>query len=289
MKLPPFHYHRAESVDDAVGLLAELGDDAKVLAGGQSLIPLLSFRLARPAHLVDVNPVAELAYISDGAGLEIGATVRHRVAERSDTVRTEAPLVATALGLVGHAAIRNRGTLGGSIAHADPAAELPAVLVALGGEVVARSRRGVRTIAAADFQEGFLTTALEPDELLTAIRLPAWPASTGWAFQEFSRRHGDFAIVGVAAVIGVAPDGRVGDAKIVFSGAGGTPVRAVDAERVLVGETGSAQLWEGAAAAAAADLDPPADVHGTAAYRRHLARVLAGRAMQQAFDRAVAP
>src|SRR5579859_6704168 len=164
MKLPPFEYHLAESVEDAVALLAELGDEAKVLAGGQSLVPLLAFRLARPAHLVDVNGLSELAHITDGDGVEIGATVRHREAERSETMLTEAPMVAAALRFVGHTAIRNRGTIGGSVAHADPAAELPAVLTALGGEVVARSARGVRTIPAESFIQGFLTTALDADE-----------------------------------------------------------------------------------------------------------------------------
>jgi len=286
MKLPPFEYHLAESVEDAVGLLGELGDEAKVLAGGQSLVPLLSFRLARPAHLVDVNAIAELSYITDGSGCEIGAMVRHRHAELSDVVRAEAPMVAAALGFVGHAAIRNRGTVGGSIAHADPAAELPSVLMALGGEVVARSARGVRTIAAEAFLQGFFTTALEPDELLTAIRFPPWPASTGWAFNEFSRRSGDFAIVGAATVIGLGADGRVSDARLVFSGAGSTPVRAVEAERALVGEAPSPELWATAAEQAGAELDPPADLHGSSNYRRQLARVLARRSLQEAYDRA---
>ena len=286
MKLPPFEYHLAESVDDAVGLLAEWGDEAKVLAGGQSLVPLLAFRLARPAHLIDVNGLSDLAYITDGDGLEIGATVRHRDAERSEVVMAEAPIVAAALQFVGHAAIRNRGTIGGSIAHADPAAEMPTVFTALGGEVVARSTRGVRTIPADSFIEGFLTTALEPDELVTAIRLPPWPASTGWAFDEFSRRNGDFAIVGVATMIGLGTDGRVSDARLVFSGVGATPVRALEAERAMIGEMPSAELWTAAGDQAGAALDPPADLHGSPAYRRQLARVLATRSLQQAYERA---
>ena len=286
MKLPPFEYHLAESVEDAVALLAELGDEAKVLAGGQSLVPLLAFRLARPAHLVDVNGLSDLAHITDGHGVEIGATVRHRDAERSQTMLAEAPMVAAALRFVGHTAIRNRGTIGGSIAHADPAAELPAVLTALGGEVVARSARGVRTIPAESFIQGFLTTALDADELVTAIRLPPWPASTGWAFNEFSRRNGDFAIVGVAAVLGLGADGRVSDARLVFSGAGSTPVRTVGAEQVLIGETPSPELWAAAAQRAGAEIDPPADLHGSAAYRRQLARVLATRSLYEAYERA---
>jgi carbon-monoxide dehydrogenase medium subunit len=286
LKLPAFEYHLAESVEEAVGLLAELGDEAKVLAGGQSLIPLLAFRLARPAHLVDVNGLTELASITDGSGVEIGATVRHREAERSDTVMDEAPMVAAALRFVGHTAIRNRGTIGGSIAHADPAAELPAVLTALGGEVVARSVRGVRTISAESFIQGFLTTALEADELVTAIRVPPWPASTGWAFNEFSRRNGDFAIVGVATVLGLEADGRVSNARLVFCGAGSTPMRTVAAENALIGETPSPELWAAAAQQAGAELEPPADLHGSAAYRRQLARVLATRSLHEAHERA---
>jgi aerobic carbon-monoxide dehydrogenase medium subunit len=286
VKLPPFEYHLAESTEEAVGLLAEWGDDAKVLAGGQSLVPLMAFRLARPGHLVDVNAISELAYITDGSGLEIGSMVRHSAAERSAAVVAGAPIVAAALGFVGHGAIRNRGTIGGSVAHADPAAELPAVLTALGGEVVARSTRGIRTIGADAFIQGFLTTSLQPDELVTAIRLPAWPASTGWAFNEFSRRNGDFAIVGVATTIGLAPDGRVSDARLVFSGVGSTPVRAVGAEQSLIGETPSQPLWADAGSHAASELDPPADLHGSPAYRRQLAKVLATRSLQQAYERA---
>lgn len=288
MKLPSFEYHLAESVEEAVGLLAEFGDECKVLAGGQSLVPLMAFRLARPAHLIDVNSLADLAHISDGDGLEIGAMVRHREAERSDTVIAEAPMVAAALGYVGHAAVRNRGTVGGSIAHADPAAEMPAVLTALDGQVVARSTRGERTIGADTFIQGFLTTDLEPDELVTAIRVPPRSAATGWAFDEFSRRNGDFAIVGVATMISLATDGRVSSARLVFSGVGSTPMRAVEAERAMVGETPSPELWALAADQAASALDPPADLHGSPAYRRQLARVLAARSLQQAYKRAEA-
>ncbi len=289
MKLPAFEYHVARSVDEAVRLLAEWGDEAMVLAGGQSLIPLLSFRLARPGHLVDVNAIPDLGdihYGQDGQGLALGATVRQRQAERSVLVQTRAPLMVGALALIGHAAIRNRGTVGGSIAHADPAAELPAVLTALSGEVVAQSVRGTRAIPAGSFSRGFLTTALDDDELLTEIRLPVWPDSTGWAFQEFSRRSGDFGVVGVAAVLGMEAGGRVAHAAVVFSGVGSTAVRAVEAERLLVGEAASPELWEAAAEHAAKGLDPPADLHGSPAYRRQLARVLARRSLQEAYDRA---
>lgn len=284
MKPPPFDYHRAGSVDEAVALLAQHGDDAKILAGGQSLVPLLSLRLARPSRLIDINRVGELAHIANGSGLTIGATVRQRAVERSSSVRAASPLLAAAVAHIGHSAIRNRGTVGGSIAHADPAAELPAVLLALDGEIEARSARGVRTIPAATFFEGFLSTALQPDELLTAVRIPE--RRGGWSFHEFSRRSGDFAIVGVAATIELGPDGRIREARLALSGVDHTPRRANDAEALLAGAQGSDELWRSAAQAAASPLDPPSDIHGSAAYRKHLAAALSERALRDAHARA---
>ena len=286
MKPPRFEYHRAGSVDEVVALLAEYADEAKVLAGGQSLVPLLSLRLARPAHLVDINRVADLATIANGNGLTAGAMVRHRAIERSDVVRTANPLLADAVRFIGHGAIRNRGTIGSSIAHADPAAELPAVLLALDGEVQARSVRGTRSVPASALFEGFLTTSLEPDELLTAVRVPAWASGTGWSFQEFSRRSGDFAIVGVAATVRLDGKGNVGEARLAFSGVDQVPIRAAAAESLLAGATPSDDLWKSAAQAAAAPLEPASDIHGSAAYRKHLAAVLAARALREAHDRA---
>ena len=288
MKSPPFEYEATTSVEHALGLLADLGDEAKVLAGGQSLVPLLHLRLARPSYLVDINGLADLASVRDGngSGVELGAMVRHREAEVSEVVRTRAPLLAAAIRLVGHAAIRTRGTVGGSVAHADPAAELPTALTALDAEMVATSVRGERSIGADAFFQGFLTTALEPDELLTAIRVPAWPAATGWAFEEFSRRHGDFAIVGAATTVSLAADGTLAGARIALSGASGVPFRATDAERLLAGETPSPELWVTAAQRAAANVDPPADLHGSAAYRRQLVATLTKRALEQACLRA---
>ena len=286
MKPPRFEYHRAGSTDEVVALLAEYADDAKVLAGGQSLVPLLSLRLARPAHLVDINRVADLAAIANGNGLTVGALVRHRAIERSDVVRAANPLLAHAVRFIGHSAIRNRGTVGGSIAHADPAAELPAVLLVLDGEVDARSARGTRTVPASALFEGFLTTSLEPDELLMAVRVPAWTAGTGWSFQEFSRRSGDFAIVGVAATVRLDGKGSVSEARLAFSGVDQVPVRASAAESMLAGATPSDDLWKSAAHAAAAPLEPASDIHGSAAYRRQLAAVLAERALREAHDRA---
>jgi aerobic carbon-monoxide dehydrogenase medium subunit len=286
VKPPPFEYHAVSSVDEAVALLAEHGEEAKVLAGGQSLVPLLALRLARPAHLIDINGVDALTSLANGDGLNVGSLVRQRVAERSDRVAAANPLLVRALGLIGHTAIRNRGTIGGSIAHADPAAELPTVLVALDGEVEARSTRGVRSIPAADFFQGFLTTSLEPDELLTAVRFPAWAAGTGWSFQEFSRRSGDFAIAGVAAALRLDRNGMVADARIALSGVGPTPVRASKAEAALAGQQPSDATWAAAAEDATAGLDPPSDIHGSAAYRRHLAAAMTRRALREAHDRA---
>jgi carbon-monoxide dehydrogenase medium subunit len=287
MKPPPFEYHAATSVDEAVALLAEHGEDAKVLAGGQSLVPLLALRLARPAHVVDINRVGELAAVTNGNGLRVGSLVRQRVAERSDVVGTN-PLLVRALGLIGHTAIRNRGTIGGSIAHADPAAELPTVLRALDGEVEATSTRGARTVAAADLFEGFLTTSLAPDELVTAVRFPAWAPGTGWSFQEFSRRSGDFAIAGVAAALRLDGKGMIADARIALSGMAPVPVRAAKAEAALAGQQPSDEVWAAASQDAVAGLDPPSDIHGTAAYRRHLAGVLARRALREAHSRSEA-
>lgn len=290
MKPPQFEYHRAGSADEAVALLAEHGDEAKVLAGGQSLVPLLNLRLASPTYVVDINRADELGTVTNGSdltsgGLTFGSIVRHRTIERSDLVRGANPLLAEAARFIGHAAIRTRGTIGGSIAHGDPSAELPTVLIALDGAVEARSARGTRTIPAREFFAGFLTTSLEPDELVTAVHVPSLPAGTGWSFQEFSRRNGDFAIIGVAAVLRL-DGGTVAEARLAFSGVGGTPVRASAAESLLIGATPSAQLWADAAREAAAALEPASDLHGSAAYRKHLAAVLAARALGEAHNRA---
>ncbi len=287
MKPPPFEYHRAGSADEAVALLAEYGDEAKILAGGQSLVPLLSLRLAHPAHLVDINPASELAAVTNGNGLRMGALVRHRSVERSDLVLDTNPLLAFAVRFIGHTAIRTRGTLGGSLAHADPAAELPTVLAVLDGSIEACSARGTRTISAKELFQGFLTTTLGSDELLTAVQVPVLPAGTGWSFQEFSRRSGDFAIVGVAATVRLDGRGDVAEARLAFSGVDSIPVRATAAESILTGATPSAELWSTAAREGAGPLEPPDDIHGSAPYRRHLAGVLAERALAEAHRRAM--
>src|SRR6478736_489442 len=209
MKLPRFTYHRPESLEEALALLAE-HDDVKVLAGGQSLIPLMALRLGAPEHLVDIARLPELADIRDDDGaLAVGAGVTHAQAERSEQVEAAAPLLARALPQIGHQAIRNRGTVCGSLAHADPAAELPAVALALDATLAVTSPRGERTLTPAEFFQGYLSTALEPDELLTEVRLPAWPATATCAVLELSRRHGDFALVGIAAMVTLADDGTI--------------------------------------------------------------------------------
>jgi aerobic carbon-monoxide dehydrogenase medium subunit len=286
VKPPPFEYHRAGSTDEAVALLAEHGDEAKVLAGGQSLVPLLSLRLARPAHLVDINAASELASVTSDNGLRMGALVRHRTVERSDLVLDTNPLLAFAVRLIGHTAVRTRGTLGGSLAHADPAAELPTVLALLDGSIEACSARGTRTIPAKELFQGVLTTTIRSDELLTAVQVPVFPPSTGWSFQEFSRRSGDFAIVGVAATVSLDGRGDVAEARLAFAGVDSTPVRASAAESILTGATPSSELWSSAARDGAAPLEPPDDIHGSGPYRRHLAAVLAERALAEAHRRA---
>jgi CO/xanthine dehydrogenase FAD-binding subunit len=285
MKPAPFRYARPRTVADTVRALAEAGGEGKILAGGQSLVPMLNMRLARPAIVIDLNGVKELEVIAPAAagGLRIGALARHADLAASPLVRERAPLLAEAARHIGHTAIRNRGTLGGSLAHADPAAELPAAVVALDASVIAVGRGGTRMIPAADFFVGLLTTALEPDEIVTEIHVP--PPRGGWGFAEVARRPGDFALVGIAAIV-VAPDGRRGDsAQIVAFGVGEAPVRLRAAEAAMAGaalDTARAQAAGLAAREACAPFD---DVHASGAYRRHLAAVLTEQAVSDALAR----
>jgi carbon-monoxide dehydrogenase medium subunit len=286
MKLPEVEYEAPATVAEAVDLLAEHQDEASILAGGQSLIPLLALRLARPAVLVDVNGLDELSGVSVTDGwVAIGAMTREYMAEESETVTAAVPLLAAALPLIGHEAIRSRGTIGGSLAHADPAAELPAVARALDAEFVVRSRSGERVIPAAEWFEGYLATARRPDEILVEVRFPTAGSDTGVAFQEVARRHGDFAIVGVAASLTFA-DGAISDARVAFSGIADVPVRAAEAENLLVGEEPSAELFEEAARRATARIDPPADLHGSSEYRKKVAATLVRRGLRAAADNA---
>jgi carbon-monoxide dehydrogenase medium subunit len=287
--MPVFCYHRPATVEEAVGLLAEYGGDAKILAGGQSLVPLLALRLSHPEHLVDIGRIDGLAAFDDGpAGFTVGAGARHADVELSPVTGRAAPLVAAAMPHIGHRAIRNRGTVCGSLAHADPAAELPAVTLAVDAELVVRSADGERSIPAADFFLGYLTTALDETELLTAVRFPPWPSSAGASVQEISRRHGDYALVGLAAVVSLGDGGRVERAALSFFGAGATPVRVAEAERVLVGEHPDPAAFAEAAEVVTKTIDPPGDNHATAAYRAHVAGVLTRRCLAEAVGRATA-
>jgi carbon-monoxide dehydrogenase medium subunit len=286
MKLPDFTYEVPATLAEAVGLLAEQQDEASVLAGGQSLIPLLALRLARPPVLVDINGLSELSGVSATDGwLAVGAMTREYEAEESETVAETVPLLAAALPLIGHDAIRSRGTIGGSLAHADPAAELPAVARALDAEFVVRSQSGERVIPAAEWFEGYLTTSRRSDEILVEVRFPVAGPGTGVSFQEVARRHGDFAMVGLAASLTLA-DGVVSDARLAFSGVADVPVRAAEAEAFLAGQQPSAEVFEEAARRATANLDPPADLHGSAEYRKKVAAALVRRGLRAAADNA---
>jgi len=286
MKPAPFDYVAPHSLDEAVAALARGGADAKLLAGGQSLIPLLNFRLARPSLLVDLNRVAELAYVRPRErGLAVGAMTRQVAVERGDGLADLQPLLVEAIGYVGHIAIRSRGTLGGSLAHADPAAELPAVAVCLDAALSVVGPRGRRTIAAEDFFVGYLTTLLEPDEILVEAYFPPLRPHTGQAWVEFARRHGDFALAGVAVSLSMDGD-AVRDARVVLTGVGGKPERAREAETLLIGGS-VAERASAAANAARTSIDPDADIHATKEYRVHLAGVLTERAIRRAGERAV--
>jgi carbon-monoxide dehydrogenase medium subunit len=286
VKPAPFDYVAPRTLDEAIVALASGGPDAKVLAGGQSLIPLMNFRLAKPSRLVDLNRVAELAYVTPRAdGLAIGAMTRQVTIERyPDLARTQ-PLLHEAIRWVGHPAIRSRGTIGGSLAHADPAAELPAVAVCLDAQMRVAGPKGQRNISAENFFHGYLTTALEHDEILEEMWLPRLLPKTGQAWLEFARRHGDFALVGVAASISV--DGEcVSDARVVLTGVGGKPVRVREAETLLIGGT-LAERVGAAADEVRTVIEPDDDIHATREYRSHLAGVLAQQAMRLATQRAL--
>jgi aerobic carbon-monoxide dehydrogenase medium subunit len=287
MKPPRFDYEAPSSLAEALALLHQHGDEAKVLAGGQSLVPLLNFRLVRQRVLVDLNELPGLAGIREAdSTLVIGAMTRQREAETSALVRERCPLLAEAMPQIGHAQIRNRGTVGGSLAHADPAAELPAVVAALGGELVLRSASGERTLPAAQFFVTYLTTALEPGELLVEIRVPVTPPGSGSAFMEISRRHGDFALVGVATTVTLDGAGTCTGAAIALTGVGPTPVVAGDAAGALVGMRPTPKGIADAAMVAAAGLTPDRDLHASREYRTHVAGVLTRRALERAVERA---
>src|SRR5947207_14529954 len=288
MKPAPFDYFSPGAVDEALALLAEHGDEAKPLAGGQSLIPAMNFRMPRPDVRVNMNGDAELALVrAEAGGVAVGAMTRQRTVERSDVVARAAPLLAEAMPSIAHPQIRNRGTVGGSIAHADPSAELPAVMLALEARFQAKSATGERSIPAGEFFKGMLETALAPGELLVEIAVPPLPGRSGTAFVEMARRHGDYALVGVAAVVTLDSRGRCQTARIACLSVGDGPVLLVEAGKVLAGQSPSEELLRAAGdAAATSDVDPPSDIHASAAYRRQLVAVLTRRALARAFERA---
>jgi CO/xanthine dehydrogenase FAD-binding subunit len=286
MKPPPFDYARPESVDEAVALLAQHGGGAKILAGGQSLVPLLNFRLLRPTVLIDINRLTALAGVDDtSGGLRIGALTRHHALETSPLVRERFPFLTEAMAHVAHLAVRNRGTIGGSLAHADPAAELPMIAVLLDAEIHTRAPGATRVRAAADFFCGALTTALGDDELVTGIVLPALPSGTGSAFAEVARRHGDFAIAAAAAAITLT-EGTVTAARLAVTGVDETPLRLRQVEAELVGRRLTTDLIAAATAQTGASVDPASDLHASSDYRRHLVGVLTEEVLTAAWSRA---
>ncbi len=289
MKPAPFEYQAPATLDAALDLLARHGGEAKLLAGGQSLIPVMNFRLAEPALLIDLNKLAELDFIrrdADGT-LRIGSMTRQRRLERDPLVAAATPLLREAVPFIAHPQIRNRGTFGGSLAHADPAAELPALAVALGARLRLRRAGGDRWVEAGDFFAGLFATALEPDEILVEAAIPPLPARTGCAFLEVARRHGDYAQVGVAALVTLEESGRCREARLVYLSVGDAPVVAREAARLLAGEELSPAAIAAAAEKAAGDeMNPREDVHATPDFKRHLARVLTRRVLHRAAERA---
>lgn len=288
MKPSRFSYFVARDVDEAATLLAEQGDEARVLAGGQSLMTLMNMRMARPSALIDLNEIPSLSYVQgwDG-GLRIGAMTRDALLERDPLASERFPLLVEAARCVGHPAIRNRSTIGGSIAHADPAAELPALMLALDAEFELKSAKGSRTIPARDFFQGYFQTSVEPGEILTEVRVPGLRSRSGGAFMEIARRDGDYALAGVAAVVSLDEDGTIAEARLGLCSVGPQPIRPKAAEDLLRGQQPTSDAWKAASAAVVAALtEPPSDVHGSADYRRHLASVLTERALALAAQRA---
>lgn len=282
MKNPPFLYHRPTTIEGAVALLDELGDEAKVMAGGQSLLPVMAIRLANPENIVDISRVEGLNTITispDGKHVRLGALVTHSDTEHSDLVSNKVPLLAKTMPHIGHRAIRNRGTVCGSLAHGDPAAELPSVAVALGATINLAGPGGNRAVVASDFFTGFLSTEVGDDELVTSVDFPIAGGASAFALHELSRRHGDFALLGLASSLTLDSSGVITSAALVFLGVSSTPWRATTAEALLIGGRPSAELFETAAKAASEQIDPATDAHASAAYRTHVAGVLTKKAL----------
>jgi len=286
MKPAPFRYYAPSNLDEALALLTEHGYDAKLLAGGQSLVPTMNFRLAQPTILIDLNNISELDHITltDTQSVCTGAMTRQRTVEQSALIQQHAPLLHATMPLIAHTQIRNRGTIGGSLAHADPAAELPAVAVVSDAQFKIQSQAGTRWIAARDFYVTLFTTDLAPDEILTEIHWPLLSPRTGWAIQEVARRHGDYALVGVTALVTLDDQGHCAAADIALISVGEGPVMAPNGAALLHGEKPTEALIATVAETVAqVDIDPTPDIHASAAYRRHLAKVLTQRVLTQAF------
>jgi carbon-monoxide dehydrogenase medium subunit len=287
MKPAPFKYIAASSLDEALSLKAQYGDEARFLAGGQSLIPAMNFRLARPAVLIDINPLTELTGIDrlDGETIRVGAVTRYRALERDAAFLKACPLFADALPHIAHPQIRNRGTIGGNLSHADPASELPAVATAMRARMKIRSQSADRELDASHFFAGLLTTSLEPEEMLVEIAFPAPRPRSGSCFMEVARRRGDFALAGVAAIVSLDGDGQCTDVRLALCGVGETPVDASPAAASLVGRRCTDKAIEAVAAEVRCAIEPPGSVHASADYQRHLAGVLTRRAIAAAHER----
>lgn len=288
MKPAPFEYYVPDSLQEALELLKEHGEGAKVLAGGQSLVPTMNFRVVQPAVLIDLNRISELVYLGENHGaLQIGAMVTERRLEFDPLVSKRTPLLTEAMPHVAHPQIRNRGTLGGSLANADPAAELPVITTALEARFLARGMNGERWVEAQDFFVGMFTTALAPDEILVGVELPVQAPRTGWSFLEFAPRPGDYALMGIAALLALDESGRCEAAKLIYLNAGEGPVPAPEAARLLIGERIREEVIVAAAdLASAKELSPFGNIHASSEFQRHLANVLTQRALAKALRRA---
>jgi CO/xanthine dehydrogenase FAD-binding subunit len=286
VKPAAFEYHRPRDISEALALLREIGDDGKILAGGQSLMPMMNFRLAEPAHLIDINFIGGLDYIrSENGAIKIGCLARQARVLSDPLIRQRCPLLAAALAHVGYEQTRNRGTICGSLAHADPAAELPAVLLTFDGSVTVRNSTRRRELPAREFFQSYLTTAVAGDEIVLEASFPEQPANSGSSFIEFARRFGDFAIVGVAAALTLAND-EIADARIVLTGVSDKPWRERGIEEILIGKKPAPELFNQTAQGIAARIDPSSDIHASAAYRRSLANILTRRALGDAWSKA---
>lgn len=288
MKPAPFKYYAPHSIPEVLELLNEHGYDAKILAGGQSLVPMMNFRLVQPAVLVDINNIPELSYIeTHGKEVRLGAMVRHSQAENDSLIKEHAPLIHETMPQIATAQIRNRGTIGGSLAHADPSAELVVVSTALEAQFKIHNQKGERLVPASDFFVGLLMTSMEPEDLLVEIQIPPLPARSGWSLKEVARRTHDFALMGVAAILTLDKKERCTEARMVYLSAGDGPISASDAANMLIGNEITTELITAAAEKAASDeIDPGGDIHATAEFRRHLANVLTRRALEEALQRA---